>query len=65
MSDRIFVLVQKGIMPKKKVIAARNLGVLKDWTKFTIQNNENKKRKTSFTANFRKRVVFVLNCYIY
>jgi len=32
-------------MPKKKVFVARNL---KAWTKFTTQNNEEQKRKSSF-----------------
>jgi len=45
MSDRIFVLVQTGSNAKKKVIAARKL---KDWTKFTTQNKENKKENQVF-----------------
>ena len=32
-------------MSKKKVFDARTL---KEWTKFTTQNNENQKRKSSF-----------------
>ncbi len=46
-------------IPKKKVIAARNL---EDWTKFTSQNND--KTNIFFEQNkfFFKRDIFVLPC---
>ena len=37
----IFACAKKAVMPKKKVIAARNL---EDWTKFTTQINETTKK---------------------
>jgi hypothetical protein len=38
-------LYKKAVMPPKKVIASPNL---KYWTKFTTQNNEKQKRRSSF-----------------
>jgi hypothetical protein len=43
--DGILVLVQQGSNAKREVIAARKL---KDWTKFTTQNNQKQKRKSRF-----------------
>ena len=40
---------KKAVIPKKKVIAARNL---KDWTKFTTQNNEKQKKEKFLTRQF-------------
>ena len=48
MVDGILVLVQKGSNAKTEVIAARNL---KDWTKFTTQNNKGKKENHVFNRD--------------